>query len=165
MSALSLFDFAFSAGQAADAAPQHHADRLARLADQLVAASLGELGGVRGLDSSLAPRGPGEFDRQAAVLLRGMYEQWSRDADAVVERAGRVRRLGRDVPRLEELRDDQGRVLAMLKSPLEDIEQARRQLGTGPTYIVAEMQPCMAAVGGAVVDDSREAIYERQEGE
>jgi hypothetical protein len=116
MSALSLFDFAFSARQAADAAPQQHADRLARLAEQLVAASLGELGAVRGLDSSLAPRGPGEFDRQAAVLLRGMYKQWSRDADAVVERAGRVRRLGRDVPRLEELRDEQGRVLAMLKS-------------------------------------------------
>ena len=29
----------------------------------------------------------------------------------------------------------------------------------------AEMQPHMADVGGAAVDDSREAIYERQEGE
>jgi hypothetical protein len=29
----------------------------------------------------------------------------------------------------------------------------------------AEMRPYMADVGGAPVDDSREAIYERQEGE
>ena len=145
MSALSLFDFVFSARPAADAAPQQHADRLARLAEQLVAASLGELGAVRGLDSSLAPRDPGEFDRQAAVLLRGMYEQWSRDADAVVERAGRVRRLGPDVPRLEELRDAQGLVLAMLKSSLEDVEQARRQLRTGPTYTTQEARDALRA--------------------
>ena len=145
MSALSLFDFAFSAGQAADAAPQQHADRLARLADQLVAASLSELAAVNGLDASLAPRGPAEFDRQAAVLLRGMYEQWSRDADAVVERAGRVTRLGREVPRLTELRDEQGRVLAMLKSSIDDIERARRQLGTAPTYTTQEVRNALRA--------------------
>jgi hypothetical protein len=145
MSALLLFDFAFSAGQAADAAPQQHADRLARLAEQLVAASLGELAAVSGLDASLAPRGPGEFDRQAAVLLRGMYEQWSRDADAVIERAGRVARLGRDVPRLTELRDEQGRVLAMLKSSIEDIEQARRQVRAGPTFTTREVRDALRA--------------------
>src|SRR3954452_22561389 len=31
--------------------------------------------------------------------------------------------------------------------------------------LFAEMQPHMVDVGGAAVDDSREAIYERQEGE
>jgi len=144
MSALSLFDFAFSVGPT-DPAPQQHAERLARLAEQLVAASLGELGAVRGLEASLAPRGPGEFDRQAAVLLRGMYEQWSRDSDAVIERAGRVGRLGREVPRLEELRDEQGRVLAMLKSPLDDIEHARRQRGTAPTYTAQEVRDALRA--------------------
>jgi hypothetical protein len=39
--------------------------------------------------------------------------------------------------------------------------------GVAPTVeeLFAEMQPYMADVGQAVVDDSRQAIYERQEGE
>ena len=68
---------------AGDAA-QQRADRLRGSPSNSLRRHWASLGAVRGLDSSLAPRGPGEFDRQAAVLLRGMYEQWSRDSDAVI---------------------------------------------------------------------------------
>ena len=142
MSALPLFDFILSsAGTGPSGTGRPTAvDRLARLAERLIASALEELRGIREFDVCLAPASPAEFDRQAAMLLRGMYEQWVRDADAVLDRVGRVTRLGRKVAGADDIRNEQGRVLAMLGTTIDELEESRRLFRTGRTYSAEEVR-------------------------
>jgi hypothetical protein len=125
MSALPLFDSVFLTATAQQPAPST-LDRVARFSEQLVRSSLTDLAEIEALDSGLA-QPDGAFDAQSAVLLRGMYEQWTRDADAVLERVAKVERMGIKVPAAGDLRDAQGRLLAMLQVSLDEIQQGQRQ--------------------------------------
>lgn len=74
---------------------------------------------IEALDGCMTPSEPTQFDRQTATLLREMYESWARDADAVLDRTARLRRLSRQVAGANELRDAAGRVRAMLQVTLD----------------------------------------------
>jgi len=140
MSALPLFDSIFMTA-AGDAPPNPCAiDRLARFSQQLVQSALTDLTEIESLDSGLAPPDADAFDTHAALLLRGMYEQWTRDADAVLERVAKVERMGITVPAAQQLRDAQGRLLAMLQVTLDDIQRGRRQFRQGRTWTREEIR-------------------------
>jgi hypothetical protein len=134
MTALPLFDSIF---QVASRDPDGTAPvpaRLAILAAQLIRSTLTDLSEIESFDLALAPADADSFDSQAAVLLRGMYEQWARDADAVLERAGKVQRTGLTVNGIQDLRDAHGWLLAILQISLDDIARGRRQFRQGPTW-------------------------------
>ena len=141
MTAFPLFDSILlaattpDAGRAAPVPPQ-----LALLAEQLIRSALTDVAEIEALDAALAPQDPDAFDAQAAVLLRGMYEQWTRDADAVLERVAKVQRMGLTVSGVQQLRDVHGRLLAMLQVALEDIAEGRRQFRQGPTWTGQEVR-------------------------
>ncbi len=138
MSSLALFDLAIGAGDPPNGAP---ADRAARLAERLVDASLGCLRYLQELDVALVPAPGRPFDRRTAVLLRAMYEEWGRDAESVVERVRRVERSGgRLVEGAIRLRDEHGRVMAMLNVTLDDIDEARDQIRRGDTHSIEEVR-------------------------
>ena len=141
MSSLALFDLAIGVGGPSLPAGGEAADRTGRLAERLVDAALGELRYLQELDAALAP-GPGRaFDRRAAVLLRAMYEEWGRAADAALQRIRRVElSTGRAVADCPRLRDAHGRVMAMLSVTLEDIDEARDQIRRGETYSIEEVR-------------------------
>lgn len=138
MSALPLFDSVFLSATGQNRAPST-IDRVTLFSEQLVRSSLTDLAEIQSLDNGLA-QPEGDFDSQSAVLLRGMYEQWTRDADAVLERIGKVERMGIAVAAAEELRDAQGRLLAMLQVGLDDIENGRRQFRQGRIWTREELR-------------------------
>jgi hypothetical protein len=138
MTAFPLFDSILlgasrDADQAAPVAP-----KLALLAEQLVRSALTDVAEIEALDAALADGD--SFDPHAAVLLRGMYEQWTRDADAVLERVAKVQRMGVTVNGVQQLRDAHGRLLAMLQVSLDAIAQGRRQFRQGPTWTNQEIR-------------------------
>src|SRR5881227_1506479 len=94
MSALPLFDIVLSARRGHGPSSVAHTDRLARLTERLIRSALVELQQIDALDACLAAPDPASFDEQAATLLRGMYEQWARDADAVLDRVASAQRFG-----------------------------------------------------------------------
>jgi hypothetical protein len=129
MSSLSLFDLAAGAGDPT------------RLAERLVDAALGSLRYLQELDATFAPAPGRVFDRQAAGLLRSMYEEWGRDSGSVLERVHRVEKSGgRSVEGASRLRDGHGRVMAMLNVTIEDIDLARDQIRRGETFTVEEVR-------------------------
>jgi hypothetical protein len=135
MTAFPLFDSIFqAASREANGSAAQIPSRLAALAEQLVRSALTDLSEIEAFDVALAPSDDGAFDEQSAVLLRGMYEQWTRDADAVLERIAKVQRMGLAVNGIAELRDAHGRLLAMLQISLDDITRGRRQFRQGPTW-------------------------------
>jgi hypothetical protein len=138
MSALPLFDSVLLSATGQNRAPST-IDRVARFSEQLVRSTLTDLVEIQSLDNGLA-QPEGDFDAQSAVLLRGMYEQWTRDADAVLERVGKVERMGIAVSAAEDLRDAQGRLLAMLQVSLDDIETGRRQFRQGRIWTREELR-------------------------
>ena len=132
MSGLSLFDVLMHS--AADGLPTSATSdtaRMAQLADQLVESSLNDHQELERLDHFLAPNDPEQWDLQVAALLRGMYEQWAREAEGVLERVSQVKRMGGTVQRATELRDGHGRVRAMLSVALTEIAEGRQQLKDG----------------------------------
>lgn len=127
MTALSLFDSVLAAASRPPGGAPADPARLAGVAQRLVHAALAELAEIEALDACLAAPDADRFDAQTAVLLRGMYEQWTRDADPVLERVNKIRRMGLTVPNADALADAQGRLFAMLQVTPEDVERGRRQ--------------------------------------
>lgn len=140
MSALPLFDIVLSArGRGPWSAA--NTDRLARLTEGLIRSALVELQQIEALDACLAAPDPAAFDEQAAALLRGMYEQWARDADAVLDRVASAQRLGVSVaPASTELRDSQGRVRAALAVTPQAVAEAQAQFVAGRTLTLEEVR-------------------------
>jgi hypothetical protein len=132
MSTLSLFDYflSFDPAQATAGQPDYRraADFAARLTQELLAehADLKEVD--RELRDQFSTTG---FNKQAAVALRGAYDDWARRADAVVRRIGSLRRHGQSVSHFDELRDAYGFTMAMLNTTLEDLELADEQFRRG----------------------------------
>lgn len=131
MVSLSLLDVVIS-----DAA----AERSSAVAAQLVQSALSEYDRIKQLDGELAPRSNAEHDRHTAVLIRGMYEDWARQADALLDRVTRVQKRFGPVADSEKLGDMYGRTRAMLSVTLEQIERARRDVAEGRTIPMEEVR-------------------------
>jgi len=99
-----------------------------------------DLADIESFDKGLARPDAADFDPQSAILLHGMYEQWTRDADAVIERVGKVERMGIIVPSASSLRDAQGRLRAMLQVTLDDVQRGRRQFRQGRVWSREEIR-------------------------
>lgn len=141
MSALPLFDIVLAARRGQDSSSAASTERLTRLTEQLIRSTLMELQQIEALDACLAAPDPTPFDEQAATLLRGMYDQWARDADAVLDRVTVARGLGVPVDRaFDELRDAQGRVRAALAVTPQAVAEAHAQFAAGRTYTLEEVR-------------------------
>jgi hypothetical protein len=141
MSALSLFDIVLAARRGQGSSSAAGMERLARLTEQLIRSALLELQQIEALDACLAAPDPTTFDEQAATLLRGMYDQWARDADAVLDRVTSAQSLGVPVdPAFDELRDAQGRVRAALAVTPQAVAEAHAQFAAGRTYTLEEVR-------------------------
>jgi hypothetical protein len=115
MVAMPLLDGIFSA--------EDCADRSSRIAIKLIQCALGHLHQIEQLDESLAPADPAEFDRDTVALIYGMYEEWVRAAEALLDRTNPLeRRLG-PLEGADTLRHACGRTRAMLMVPVERLER------------------------------------------
>jgi hypothetical protein len=132
MVALPLFDVVLSS--------QRAADRSGPLAAELIESALGELERIERIDQSLAPPDPARFDRPSMALIRGMYESWASDVDALLDRIRQVERRFGKLDSAERLRDAQGRTRAMLAISLDDMEEARRQIVSGKLHSLEEVR-------------------------
>ncbi|MDB5304411.1 MAG: hypothetical protein JWM97_1960 [Phycisphaerales bacterium] len=132
MVALPLFDVIL----ASDESPE----RARGFAAQVVRASLSDLGQIEKLDENLMPEGSSLFDRQKAVLLRGMYEEWARQTEGVLYRLGRLEKRSILVEGAGELRDGYGRTRAMLSVSPEQVEAAERDLEAGKVTPLEEVR-------------------------
>lgn len=116
-------------------------ERSARLAAQLVQASIAELDGIEALDDSVAPENPGEFDRPTASLLRGMYERWADEAEHLLERIDLLKQQNAiAVPQTDRLRDAHGKTRARLSISLDDMERGIREAAQGDTVPLEEVR-------------------------
>ena len=141
MSGLSIFDVLLhSSTDGASSPTTSDAGRMAQLAEQLVDSSLNDYEELERLDRFLAPRDEAQWDLHVAALLRGMYEQWAREAEGVLERVVQVSRLGGKVEKASELRNSHGRVRAMLSIALQEIAEARQQLKDGRSRTLGEVR-------------------------
>ena len=132
MVALPLFDVILCSSDAAD--------RSSKMAVQMIESALSELRQIEKIDQSLAPPDPLHFDRETAALIRGMYEKWVGETEALLDRIDQVeKRFGR-LTSSESLRDAAGRTRAMLSISLDDMEAARRQIREGRLAPVGEVR-------------------------
>ena len=132
MVALALLDFVLSS--------ESSSERSERLAGQLVESALGDLRRIEQLDESLSPSEPTRFERQTAALIRGLYDQWAREAEGLLDRIDAFERRSGPVAGAEALRDEDRRIRAMLSIPLEHVEEGRRQLADGRTIPLSEVR-------------------------
>jgi hypothetical protein len=134
MSAIPLFDFIMTeAARAARAGGSMDHNKVQTVTEQLIISALNERSVISAMDIALAGDAL-ESGWTTAVLIRGMYEQWAREAEAVLDRAARVKENGIELARYDELRDAHGRTRAMLKVSLEEIEHRRKTFAQGPVH-------------------------------
>jgi hypothetical protein len=129
MSGLALFDLAASSAKSDST--------LLDVAKSWVDSLLSEVRYIRALDVALAQP---TFDPKLAALLRGMYEEWARAAQIAEERLLRLTRAGHAIQGFAELRDQHGRVCAMLQVTVEGVEESRRQIAAGHVIPAEELR-------------------------
>jgi len=132
MVALPLFDLVLSATEPVE--------RSRTVASQLLQSALLDLQQIEKLDESLMPPDSAHFDRATAALIRGLYEDWAHQAEALIERLGNLERRSTPIEGAEALRDAHGRTKAMLSVPLEHIEEAERDIEEGRTKSLEEVR-------------------------
>jgi len=141
MSGLSIFDVLMqSPADGVSTSTSSDAVRMAQLADQLVESILNDYKELERLDRFLAPTDAGRWDLHVAALLRGMYEQWAREAEGVLDRVAQVIRLGAKVEKAADLQDRHGRVRAMLSVGLQEIAEGQQQLKDGRCRSLEEVR-------------------------
>src|SRR6185503_15230150 len=138
MSALPLFDIVLSFGSGKGQSDSGASARISRVGSELVRAAIAEFEQIEALDETMAPASPDDFDPHTAVLIRGMYDQWSRDADALLGRVATALSKGAQIEGADRLRDVVGRTMAMLSVSLEDIARGRRQFEEGRFHTIEE---------------------------
>lgn len=131
MVALPLFDVVMSSDRA---------ERAVDIAGQLAKGMLSELRQIQSIEESLAPAGLTSFDRPTAALIRGLYEQWAREAESLVDRIRQAQQRFGAVAHADALRDALGRTLAMLSVSLDDMEQGRREIAEGRVLSAEEVR-------------------------
>jgi hypothetical protein len=132
MVALPLFDVIL----ASDESPE----RARGFAAQVVRAAIVELDQVEKLDENLMPEGSSRYNRQTAVLLRGIYEEWAHQAEGLLYRLGRLEKRSIVVEGAGELRDAYGRTRAMLSVSPEQLEAAQQDLEAGRVTPLEEVR-------------------------
>src|SRR4051794_23801348 len=60
--------------------------RLAKVADSLVESALDDFRHVEDLDRAKATVDPNAFDRNAAMLIRSLFDQWAAEAESLLDR-------------------------------------------------------------------------------
>jgi glycerol-3-phosphate dehydrogenase len=142
MVALPLFDIVLSSLSSSnecrttDATMSH----LAAVAECAVASSLADLAHLRGFDACLSPADAADVDPTTSDSLRALYDQWVRDADALLERISQSERLGATVVNAERLRDELMRERTLLGITRNDIESARCRFNDGRSYTLEEVR-------------------------
>ena len=92
------------------------------------------------MKTAFRPKTPFSFDRQSAGLIRQMYDQWARDAEALLARVAEVEhRFGR-VGEADELRYAFGTTMAMLSISLDDMEAGTRDIVAGRLHSAEEVR-------------------------
>ena len=142
MSALPLFDLLLSSNHLTGGTGESaELGRAVRWAAELVEESLAQVGHIRGMDKDLGSASEnGVFDRQAAALLQGAYEDWRNGAEALLSRIKRIERKGVSVQGSKSLRDECGRVSAMLQVTLDELDEAAEQVRRGEVFTIAEVR-------------------------
>jgi hypothetical protein len=141
MSALPLYDLLLSIERSPGSPPADDVARLARWVAGSVEEALVELSHIRNIDEDLGTiSNSTHFDRQAAALLQGAYEAWARKTESLLSRVAQIERRGRPVAQSDALRDEHGRVLAMLQVSLEDLDVAAEQARQGNVSTLGEVR-------------------------
>jgi len=123
MGALPLIDLVLSS--------PNRIDQSRAITSQLMESALRELDQIKRLDETLMPDSTAVSDRPTAALVRGMYEEWAHQAEALLERVERLQSRSGPVEGYELLRDAHGQTKAMLSVSLEEMDQARRDVAEG----------------------------------
>ena len=130
MVALPLFDAVLS---------ERQPERSAKVAAELIRSALSEIRHIENLDEKLAPADSTQFDRRTVALLRGMYEEWARQAEELLDRVGPLERTG-PIAGAEELRNAHGRTRALLSIPLDRLERSHKDAVQGRTVPAEEVR-------------------------
>ncbi|HWE92938.1 MAG TPA: hypothetical protein VG269_03120 [Tepidisphaeraceae bacterium] len=132
MTALPLLDYAISAPERAEVSRT--------LAAHFIESSLADLEWIKRVDGTLMPDTKAALERPTAVMVRGLYEDWARQAEGLLDRVERLQAHTKPIPGYEALRDAHGRTRAMLSVSLEDMEQGRRDLLEGRMVSAEEVR-------------------------
>src|SRR6266566_6390256 len=130
MSGLSLLDVLLYGGANSSDATVNATgiERVGNVAQGLIDGARNDLLELEKLDSAVAADEQDGLGVQVAAILRGMYDEWARQAEAVLDKVSIVTEMGVVLRGIEELRDAHGRTRAMLSVTLNDIAEARRQV-------------------------------------
>jgi hypothetical protein len=131
MLALPLFDIVLSGDTGME--------RSTKVAAELIESALGEIRHIENLDESLAPSDAAEYDRQTVALVRGMYEEWARSVEGLLDRMDRLEHRQGPLRGADALRAAHGRTCAMLSITLERLERDY-QLAQSPGVPIEEVR-------------------------
>jgi hypothetical protein len=132
MVALPLLDFAISTPERIDAART--------ISGHFIESILADLGWIKKIDATLIPSTRAALERPVVALVRGLYEDWARQAEGLLDRVERLQARSQPIDGYEALRDAHGSTRAMLSISLEAMEQARRDLIEGRTVPAEEVR-------------------------
>jgi hypothetical protein len=134
MTAVTLFDaFARARGGAGGGEPSD--GEIVSLAHKLVSAALADLQRLRDYELQCFARDWRDADlhRNLTRSLHGLYQQWARDAEEVVERVRSLSAAGTPVAGADQLEEACGSVLARLQLAPDQIERGTAQARRGET--------------------------------
>ena len=120
--------------------PEPESEALVRLAEQMVATSIKSGQMLRELRERMFPMSDNPAALEVAHALRAEFLQWADEADAVFERASKLRQSGRSISGSEELGDLIGMTRAMLQITPEAHLQAVEQIRRGETVPIDEVR-------------------------
>jgi hypothetical protein len=121
---------------------------LEQRAAQLADFALAEYGRIVELDVSRGRIALRYSDRQGALAMRRLYQQWSDEADQLLRRLKELGHAGQLGGRYDQLEHAVGRTLAMLGVTLESLERADRQIEAGQTKSIEEVRRELRAAAG-----------------
>jgi len=145
MSTLPLLDYALSSNRIRGAGQRRKSNgQLTQFAESIVKSVLDEIDGVSLFEKSVENGKPDEhdftFDRDIAVLVRYSYEECIKQAEQVLQRVNRLEQRGYKIKGAEKLRDEQGRLSAMLSVSLEDVDEAMGHASQGKVRSLGELR-------------------------
>jgi hypothetical protein len=114
--------------------------QLSDIAARLVASAMDDYRHVDGLDRGMASEDPQAFDRDAAVVIRRLYDEWASQAETLLDRVLPLERSGVSIAGASELADAVGRTRAMLSVSLDNLDRAEDQLRRGEVKSVEEVR-------------------------
>jgi hypothetical protein len=115
-------------------------DQSRAVTTQVIESALSELEQVQKLDETLIPDSKTASDGPTVALVRGMYEQWAQQAEALLDRVERLQSRSGPIPGYQSLRNELGRIKAMLSVSLEEMELARQDLAAGRLVSAEEVR-------------------------